>query len=408
VTLPGIPAGQQTVRRHNLALVLAELARGPGSRAELAQRTGLTKATVASLVDALLAQAILVEADPESSGPGRPARALALDPGGPITVGVEINVDYTAACLLDLTGRLRSYRSIALDNRRLAPAEVVAVATGLCSEVREELGQPLLGIGLAVPGVVSPEGELLRAPNLPRFAGSHPGRRLAQMCGVDEVLVENEANLGALARLWSTPGGGQDFVYVSGEIGVGAGLVLGGRLFRGVHGYAGELGHVVVDRNGPMCGCGGQGCVEQYAGQEVLISRSGQPDLEALMAAIERGDRRASQAVTEAGSALGVGLSSLLNLLDVPTVVLGGVYARLFDGLMPAISRELRRRVLSSRSGGGQICRSSLGADAAARGAAGSVRDLALKHPDRLTGLVESSGSSNPSRTPDGGRARTG
>jgi predicted NBD/HSP70 family sugar kinase len=403
MTSPEAPAGQHTVRRHNLRLVLLELRRSPGSRAELAQRTGLTKATVSSLVDSLVAQRILHEGDPENSGPGRPSRSLRFNPAGPVAVGVEINVDYTAVCAVDLNGTVRSHRHVVTDNRRLPADQVVARAADLVPQVQAELGQPVLGVGLAVPGAVGPEGVLLRAPNLPRLTGEQPGRALAAALGLPDVLVENEANLGALARLWSAPAGGQDFVYVSGEVGVGAGLVVGGELFRGVNGFAGELGHVVVERDGPRCSCGGRGCVEQYAGQEVVLRNARQPDLDSLQVALESGDRAAVAATDQAGSALGVGLSSLLNVFDVPVVVLGGMYARLFDAITPALTGELERRVLSSRLSGGQIRRSSLGIDAAVHGAAGLVIDRALKHPNRLTAdltaSVENSDSSSPLRT---------
>ncbi|HST47744.1 ROK family protein [Jatrophihabitans sp.] len=399
MTAPGGPAGQQTVRRHNLGLISTALAAGPSSRAELAQRTGLTKATVSSLVDQLIARRIVVEGEPAATGVGRPARPVQLDPDGPVALGVEINVDYLAACVLDLTGALRCYRHRTVANRSAAPAGILAQVVALAEEVADELGQPLLGGGLALPGVVGADGTVLRAPNLPSLTGTMPGRELAAALGLPELLVDNEANLGALASLRTEPAVGPDFVYVSGEIGVGAGLVVAGELFRGVHGFAGELGHVVVTRDGPACGCGGQGCVEQYAGQEVLLRAAGQPDLERLEAAVAAGDPAALAAVEQAGSALGVGLASLLNVLDLPTVVLGGGYARLFDAITPALAEQLDRRALAPR-GAGRLSRSPLGTDAAVRGAAGAVLDRALRDPAGLTGSGASSGSSTPWRTP--------
>lgn len=374
------PAGQRTVRRHNLSLITAALAAAPGSRAELAQRTGLTKATVSSLVDHLIARAVLVEGQPATAGVGRPARPVRLNPDGPVALGVEINVDYIAACVLDLTGELRCYRHSEVDNRTRSAAEVIGQAVALAGEALTELGQPPLGGALALPGVVGADGTLLRAPNLPVLTGAQPGRQLAAALGMPQLLVDNEANLGALASLRAEPGVGPDFVYVSGEIGVGAGLVVAGELFRGTNGFAGELGHVVVTQDGPDCGCGGRGCVEQYAGQEVLLRTAGQPDLERLEVAVASRDPAALVAVAQAGSALGVGLASLLNVVDLPNVVLGGMYARLFDEITPALTVQLNRRVLASR-GAGRLSRSPLGIDAAVRGAAGAVLDQALRDP---------------------------
>jgi predicted NBD/HSP70 family sugar kinase len=279
---------------------------------------------------------------------------------------------------------LRGHRHLPADNRSWPVARIYAEATALAQDLLAEIGQPLLGVGVAVPGAVNGASEIVRAPNLPRLAGQRPAEQLAATLSIDDVLVENEANLGALARLWAAPSAGRDFVYVSGEIGVGAGVVVNGRLFRGVHGFAGELGHVVVDRNGPPCGCGGRGCVEQYAGQDVLVRTAGQRDLAGVEAAVQRENRRAIEAVEQAGAALGVGLSSLLNVIDVPMVVLGGLYSRLFETITPALTAELSRRVLSSRQATGQVRRSSLGIDAAVRGAAGLIVDRALTEPDRL------------------------
>ncbi|MDQ2956773.1 MAG: ROK family transcriptional regulator, partial [Actinomycetota bacterium] len=282
MTSPGMPAGQQTVRRHNLSLITAALAAEASSRAELAQRTGLTKATVSSLVDSLLEQGILIEHPAPGARVGRPARPVALNPSGPVALGIEINVDYVAACLLNLPGEPRGQRRAMVDNRLRSPAEIAAQAAELCRELLAGSAVSLLGAALAVPGVVDGDGRLLRAPNLPQLTGSRLGERVAGLLGLPQLLVDNEANFGALAWLRSAPATGANFAYVSGEIGVGAGLVVNGELYRGAGGFAGELGHVVVDRDGPACGCGGRGCVEQYAGQDVLLRGAGQPDPAAL------------------------------------------------------------------------------------------------------------------------------
>ena len=390
--MTGAPAGQHTIRRHNLSLVTSALATAPSSRAELSQRTGLTKATVSSLVDDLIARTIVVEGAPATAGVGRPARPVRLNPDGPLALGVEVNVDYVAACALDLTGELRCYQHRVVENRAGSAAEVVERAAEVAGAVLAEAGRPLLGAALALPGVVGADGTLLRAPNLPALTGVRPGQQLAEALPCPVLVVDNEANLGALASLRAEPAVGPDFVYVSGEIGVGAGLVVAGELFRGVGGFAGELGHVVVALDGPDCGCGGCGCVEQYAGLEVLLRVAGQPDFEQLAAAVTAGEESALAAVEQAGSALGVGLASLLNVMDLPNVVLGGMYARLFEAITPALTRQLNRRVLAPR-GPGQLSRSPLGIDAAVRGAAGALLDRALRDPADVSGPVGLSAS---------------
>jgi predicted NBD/HSP70 family sugar kinase len=378
-------ASQRTVRSHNFGLVLSELGSGPASRAELAQRTGLAKATVSSLVDALMAQGILAEGVAASSGVGRPSRPVALNPAGPVALGIEVNVDYTAACVVDLTGCVRRYQLVAEDNRGASVTRIARRALRQARRVQRKLSQPVLGLGVAVPGVVSPDGTLLRAPNLPQLAGVRVGQTVADLVGHQLVVVDNEANLGALAALRHRPIADRDFVYVSGDIGVGAGLVVNGELFRGVNGYAGELGHVVIERNGVPCGCGGEGCLEQYAGLEALLHSAGQASFDALQVALDRADRKALTAVERAGSALGVGLASLLNIVDLPAVVLGGIYGQLANAMKPSLLGELQRRALSFPVAGVRVSSSPFGLDAAVRGAAGSVLDRVLRNP---VGLV--------------------
>lgn len=379
MTQPATPADQQTVRRHNLGLIVAAVAAAPGSRAALAQRTGLTKATVSSLVDTLLLQRILVEGQPPASRVGRPARPVSLNPDGPPAVGLEINVDYLAACELDLTGTVRAHRTELVDNRNRPVSDIVTQLIELARSMN--LPAQLLGVALAVPGVVGPDQSLVRAPNLPGLTGKPLAGPIAAGLGTDGVLVDNEANFGALGCQRGI-GPGPDFVYVSGEIGVGSGLVVNGALFRGASGFAGELGHVVVQQDGPDCACGGQGCVEQYAGQDVLLRTAGVRDPAELVAAVAAGDTTALAAVAGAGRALGVGLASLLNVLDLPRIVLGGIYARLFDVITPSLQAELDRRVLSGIRP--QLLRSEVGADAAVLGAAGAVVERALKDPAAL------------------------
>lgn len=373
------PADQQSVRRHNLGLIVAAVSEQAGSRADLSGRTGLTKATVSSLVDALLAQGILVEGEAPTPRVGRPARPVSLNPAGPPALGLEINVDYLAACLLDLTGEVRQHRQVSIDNRQRSSSEIVAQLIELARSLT--LPAHLLGAALAVPGVVGSDRSLVRAPNLPRLTGEPLGRWLEDGLGLTGIGVDNEANFGALGCQRGLRAGA-DFVYVSGEIGVGAGLVVNGALFRGASGFAGELGHVVVQQDGPTCGCGGRGCVEQYAGQDVLVRAAGVADPVALEAAVASGSSEALAAVRSAGTALGVGLASLLNVVDLPSVVLGGLYARLFDAITPSLQEELDRRVLAGRRV--DLLASLVGSDAAVFGAAGAVVEAALRDPAAL------------------------
>jgi predicted NBD/HSP70 family sugar kinase len=218
------------------------------------------------------------------------------------------------------------------------------------------------------------DGILERAPNLALWRDvdveAMSVAAFAPVVGDAPVDAGNEADLAALAE-HRAGAAGDDFLHVSGGIGVGAGIVLGGRLFHGSGGRAGELGHVVVDPAGPRCTCGGRGCLERAAGLEALCRAAGVADLDALAAAAVRRDPAADAALRAGGHALGVALAGAVNLLDVPAVVLGGGYPRLGPVLREAVADELARRVVWRSPV--EVLLSGLGTAAALRGAATAV-----------------------------------
>jgi predicted NBD/HSP70 family sugar kinase len=345
------PVRQSSVRAHNLALVLQTVANRADqpSRAAIATLTGLTRATVSALVDDLIAGGLLVERDPlPRTGAGRPAAGLALSPDGPAGLGLEINVDYLAACVVDLAGTVR-HRVVRPTSPPVALSDLASLAGEVAAAASTD-GLTLAGAALAVPGLVTPGGIVRVAPNLgwqdvdvPALLAGAPG-----LAGLS-ISVDNEANLAALGEL-RAGGSAPTFLYVSGEIGIGAGIVLDGVLYRGGRGWSGEIGHVTVYPDGRPCRCGANGCLEQYAGQSQVAD---DPEL--------------------AASALGIALSAVVNLLDIGVVVLGGAYAPVFDQLRDGIEAELRRRVLTAGLSPVELRPAVLGADAAIRGAADTV-----------------------------------
>ena len=281
------PGRVEDVRRGNLVRVLAALAQprtdpepNP-TRADLASRTGLTKASVSSLVSELVDVGLVAESGATRDGErGRPGVGLELSTRRGV-VGLEINVDYISAGLLDLCGTLRIHRTLESGNRGQSPEAVMALLAGLVSDVAAEAsaaGMEILGGGLAVPGLVdSASGTVTSAPNL------HWRGVALQLDGLLPdapfgTVLHNEANCAALGELWYGHGlDFHDYLFVSGEVGVGGGLVIGSELFAGPQGQAGEVGHMVVEPSGPACSCGGHGCLETYAGQEAIFSEAGIP-----------------------------------------------------------------------------------------------------------------------------------
>ncbi|MEU3456369.1 ROK family protein [Micromonospora sp. NPDC006766] len=391
---------QGSLRELNLAVVLRRIAAAdrPPSRAELAADTGLTRATVSAVVDDLIAGRLVTEAAPAPrTGAGRPARGLVLATDGPAGLGLEVNVDYLAACVVDLSGAVRHHLVRRADLRPLSPAAALDRLAGLATEARAAAvrdGLTLAGAALAVPGLVGDGGLVRLAPNLgwrdvdvPGLLAGHP---LAEpVDGIPPLVVDNEANLAALGELHAGPRGSASFLHISGEIGIGAGIVLDGVLYRGTRGWSGEIGHLPVQPKGRPCRCGGQGCLEQYAGQEAILAAAGlaDADLPADTAAARLADLAAASdpatltALADAGTALGVAVAGVVNLLDLDTVVLGGGYAPLAPWLSPPVLAEVSRRVLTAAWAPVTVRPAVLGAQSAAVGGAASVVRRIIDQP---------------------------
>lgn len=360
---PPAAARQSSLREHNLSVVTRTLfASGAAlSRADLAQRTGLTRATVSRLVQELLTARILREAGPaDAGGPGRPATPLLPAAGTIAGIGIEVNVDFRAGRALDLAGNVlaefREPGSFAdSDPARVLPA-LGDRTSRLVQEVRAS-GASIAGMTLGLPGLVDAvTGTLLLAPNLgwqQVRPAEHLSGRFAEL-GI-ELRVSNDAKLQGLAAASLAPGRRTPeptFLYVSGDIGIGSAIIVDGAIEGGLHGWAGEIGHLSVEPDGPVCHCGSRGCLERYAGKHAVLEAAGLP-LDSpsgeVLRRLQAGDERVHRAVRRAGWALGVGISDAINLIDIGHVVLGTGLAPLVPWLLPEIVRERDLRVLAAR-----------------------------------------------------------
>jgi len=401
-------ANQRAVRRHNLGVVLRHVSdHGPRSRATIALETGLNKTTVSSLVTELIGLDLLVERGLEQRGTvGRPGQVVELSGAGVVALGLEINVDYLAVRALDLTGADR-HRGLDVGDNRSVPVDKVLdrlgdLASAALDAVRAEGLRPV-GATVALPGLVdAARGALLVAPNLGWTDVSIVGELHDRLSGPSFPLAaENEANLAALAELWEgTARGFSDVLYVSGEIGVGAGIIVRGELFRGAQGFGGEFGHMTLDAGGKPCACGSRGCLETVAGLEALLEMAGLDPADAATTAgsgepvatlagrARAGDEQALEALREGGRWLGVGIASAANLLNFQAVVLGGFFGQLSTWLAAPIARELEAHVLASDWAIPRVLPSTLGPEAAVRGAAAQSLRRVLADPGSVAVAV--------------------
>jgi len=385
------PVSNDQLRRLNTARVLRSLREdGPASRALLAQRTGLAKATVGTIVAGLHRAGAVGERSAPTSGPrttaGRPGRPVSLDGAATVGLGLEVNVGYVAATALDLAGRTVLSRQ--------APAKAgdeLESLQELARECHERLvaeGRRVVGVDVAVPGLVARErGVVVAAPNLHWHELDLVGEVTAAVwehgpvpC---RVRVDNDANCSAMAEATHGVARGVDQVlYLTGTVGLGAGLVVDGKVQRGSTGFAGEVGHLPVGGSSRLCACGRRGCWETVVGLVAMVratgvrSKGGADDpmtLASEVARRARTDPGVRAAVREIGTGLGSGIVTIAGVLDPAMVVLGGYFVPLGSLLVPVIQDAMARGLLSAQARHCEVALSTLGLHAASTGAATQV-----------------------------------
>ena len=377
---------QDAVRRSNLSVVLTHLHHsGPATRAELTSLTGLTRSTVGGLVAELRGAGLVTEtASPSRGTPGRPSPRVDPAPDGATVLAVLIAVDSISVGVFSLGGAFRSLVREERPRGAISPGDTVETLERLARVQLADLPErSLKGIGVGVVGVVRREdGFVHRAPNLgwrdvPLAALIEERLKLAR-----PVVVGNEADLGALAEHVRGAGvGSRNLLYLSGEVGVGGGIIANGSPLGGAHGYAGEVGHMTVNVNGRRCGCGAVGCWETEIGELALFERSGCESIDELLKAAGVDDPSTLEALGIMARWLGIGLAGLKNIFDAETIVLGGHFSQLFPFLTSGIEREIADRAIASDWAPAEICPAQLGADSPLVGAAELALSPFLEDP---------------------------
>lgn len=403
VRTPGgsTPADQATVRRLNLALLMRSLADGgPRPRARLAEDTGLTKATVSSLVTELIDRRLVTEGTIDRSGLGRPSRAVELDPAWVRFVGIELQVDYIAGIVLDLTGRVLASRRVPRSMAELGPARALGVVADIARELVAESGssvEQVQSLHVAVPGLVDADAGMLSfAPNLHWRDVDIVHTLLGRLQWHDaRIGVDNDANMGAIAQYAiGDVSGTANLLFIAGAVGVGAGMIVDGRIVRGADGFAGEVGHMTVGPTDRQCGCGRLGCWETGVGLAALLSQAAEPgdpvhdesiDLGTRMAQLTKraaaGDQRVLDALAEQAHWLGIGVSILANVLNPDAIVLGGHFPVIRKYIAEPVIAEVTARVLAGPAAMCRIEFSELGFEAASLGAAHAGIEQLLADP---------------------------
>lgn len=359
---------QEDLRNHNLSVTLDTLLRAqkPMSRADLAKETGLTKATLSLLASMLIESGVVQEGEPVvSTTYGRPSTPLEIRGGSIAGIGLQINTDGYGCLALDLNGDTLGREWVSEDMTGTDPYEIFAKLDAMTFPLESRLkrrGCKVVGAGFALPGIVTDDMWLLVARNLGwenvNLTRFNVVRRL-------DVVAGNEAKMAAIAQI---PGYATErapflnvvdrtdsFIYLSTDIGIGGAVVRDGEVVMGSHGFAGEIGHLSVAMDGPLCSCGRHGCLEAFAGRRALVEAAGIAEdgdatsSEAIDMFLQRwraGDSDVAKVVDQAADALVSAIASAVNLVDVDTVLLGGLWTHFGDELATVLEGRLRSEIL--------------------------------------------------------------
>ena len=367
--------------RNRRQLLDALRRRGSASRAELARLTGLSRSTVSTLVSDLQARGLVVEHDHEPEGrpsqQGRPPILLTLDQSVGLIIGIDFGHDAVHVAVADLSRTILAERVQRLDVDHAA-REALTAAASLTDEAIAEAGldaDRIIGAGVGLSGPIDrATGTVHAGKILPAWAGIRPVDELEARLGV-AVHLDNDANLGALAEVTRGAGiGVRDAVYLMVSGGIGAGLILGGELYHGSKGTAGELGHVLVDENGPICRCGNRGCLETYAGGPAIVEllhRSHAPELtlaQVIALAVD-GDSGARRAIGDAGRVLGRSVAAIVNAFNPELIIVGGYLSAAGDVLLDPLREAVTRYAIPSAAKDVRITAGVLGDRAEVLGA---------------------------------------
>jgi predicted NBD/HSP70 family sugar kinase len=391
--LEAIGQRSETVRRANLSAIVRELHEGgPASRSELVARTGLTRSAIRGLIGELAVADLVTEERAEPQGtPGRPSPVVCLNPNGAVVLGLEIAVDSLAAAVVGLGGEVFEHVRVDRPSGHTSVEAIVADLVGLATDLRSRrpASETLTGVGVAVVGVVRrSDGFVSMAPNL-GWRDVPLGEALAAALDVGvPISVANDADLGALVELRRGAAIGCDHaLFISGEYGVGGGVIVDGLPLTGVAGYGGEVGHLPVNPNGIACRCGSFGCWETEVGEAALLRLAGRPpgggrgEVDELLADAEAGAPAALSALDHVGRWMGVGLAGLVNIFNPRLIVLGGLFGRIHPFVAPTIEHELDRRALTAPRRLVRIVPALLGIDAPLLGAAELAFEPLLADP---------------------------
>lgn len=369
------------------------------SRAEIARKLSISRAAVSSIVNDLIEHQLIKESDSTTNIRGRRPVILELNPGFGYLVGIDLGATHLRIILTDFNAQVIEDLEIEIDITS-DPDDTLKVIIDRLDRIITNANIPknkIAGLGFGVPGPVQGDGSTVVSPPIMPGWGGYPIRdKIKGFCDCP-VAVGNDADLGALGEWALGAGRGEDFVlYIKVGTGIGMGLLINGKIYQGASGSAGEIGHITIDEDGPLCSCGNYGCLEAIAGGNAISIRanklieSGERTIlrdpkrdkpitaKDVALAAEKGDHLAQQIISEAGNYIGIAVANVINLFNPGIVVVGGGVAQVGDLLLEPIRFAIKERSLVSASKAVRINSSVLGRRSTGMGAITTAQKLAI------------------------------
>ena len=371
-----ITADQMLVKKINQKLILNEIvANSPISRAKLSETTGLNKSTVSSQVTTLIDKNLIFEIGQGQSSGGRKPVMLVFNKNAGYSIGIDIGVDYLNCILTDLKGNivLEDYQQLeGLSSEDIQDVLFVKIKNLLAQMPESPYG--LIGIGLCVPGLVTTEQKVIFTPNL-EWNYELDLKPLIEQEFKVPVFLENEANAGAYGeKEFGAAKNYENLVYVSVHTGIGVGIIIDNELYRGVRGFAGEMGHLTIDMNGLKCSCGNRGCWELYASEKALLKSLSKIQQEKLsnkdiISLANQNNPDILMALQKFGFYLGIGLTSILNTFNPQAVIIRNNIVEALPMVLNSIKNSVASRTYQQLENSYELLTSTLGKNAPALGA---------------------------------------
>lgn len=348
---------QHIVKRENKKLVLNSIKeKAPISRADIANITGLNKGTVSSLVSDLINENLINESGPGESSGGRRPVMLSFNKTAGYSIGINLDVNYILGVLTDLDGNIVFENSVKINHDKFQVVkEILFEMIDLLIESAPPSPFGIIGIGIAVPGIVNNRGMLLLAPNL-NWTNIDLKDIVEQKYGLP-VSIENEANAGAFGELkFGLGSNSRNIIYVSVGIGIGVGLILNGELFKGYNGFSGEIGHMTIKYDGKDCGCGKVGCWELYASERALINEAikviNKPiekeiTLDYLLSTADAGNNQSIELFEKIGNYLGTGINNIINIFNPEQIIIGNRMAFAKKWIINPIKKRIENDIIN-------------------------------------------------------------